>query len=201
MDPSKPIPEIVLFFKSTFVIVLALALAEAFRQSVSDKVQEPEHQVIFWPKLPALCSFLLLIIPFYQGMSRYFFVTYADLSKLPEPYSIYLMIDTTFFLAESALFFVMSRTLAMEKWAYFYGTVLALLYVDSIWGLVTSLHGAPIGTWSVLNLVFGGAITALLLRFWATKNFFVPAFLGLAAMFVRTLLDYYLTWSFYFPPK
>src|SRR5579872_480039 len=115
MDPSKPIPEIVLFFKCTFVIVLALALAEAFRQSVSDKVQEPEHQVIFWPKLPALCSFLLLIIPFYQGMSRYFFVTYADLSKLPEPYSIYLMIDTTFFLAESALFFVMSRTLAMEK--------------------------------------------------------------------------------------
>jgi len=82
VDPSKPIPEVVLFFKSTFAIVLALALAEAFKQSVSDKVEEADHEVIFWRKVPALCSFLLLIIPFYQGMSRYFFVTDPILTQI-----------------------------------------------------------------------------------------------------------------------
>ncbi len=104
MDHTKDIMDVVKFFQYTFIIVFALALGEAFKQFVAEKANQPPDKVVDWGRLPALLSFVVLIFPFYQGMSRYFFATYADVSTLPKPYSLYLMFDGVAFLAESALF-------------------------------------------------------------------------------------------------
>lgn len=198
MDPTKPVPEVVLFFRGAFTIVLALALAEAFKQFVSDKADENEP-VVYWQRVPALVSFLLLIIPFYQGMSRYFFVTYADLSKLPQPYSIFLMIDSVAFLGESALFFIMSRALSYRRAFSFYAAVLALLYLDSLWSLIAYVHGASVVAWTALNLVFGGFVAGLLYFLRQPPTTLQLPLIGTGIMLVRTILDYVATWGFYFP--
>jgi len=72
------------------------------------------------------------------------------------------MFDSVAFLAESALFFVMSRALSEDRWRTYYGTVLVLLVVDSIWGAVSwYCHGGPTTVWITLNLSFA---VVLLLR-------------------------------------
>jgi hypothetical protein len=64
---------------------------------------------------------------------------------------------------EAALFFIMSRALDPEHWRTYYGSVLTLLWVDSIWGLLAAtLHNTPIAWWIYLNFGFG-AIVALML--------------------------------------
>lgn len=59
-----------------FSIVLALALGEAFKQCVSER----ENGAIQWDRMLALLTFLLLILPFYQGMNRYLLQTYGGAS-------------------------------------------------------------------------------------------------------------------------
>ncbi len=117
-------------FQRAFTIVLALALAEAFKQFIADKADKPEDRVIHWDRLPALLSFLFLAFPFFHGMSRYFFVTYIHTTTPPPHYAVYLMIDGIAFLFESAMFFVMSRTLSAGQWRRYYLSVLLLLAID-----------------------------------------------------------------------
>ena len=98
-----------------FSIVLALALAEALKQFVADKATRPEDRAIHWDRLMALIAFLLLLIPFYHGMGRYYFEVYHT-KDLPRPYSLHLMIDSLAFTVEATLFFVMSRALSLVQW-------------------------------------------------------------------------------------
>jgi hypothetical protein len=185
------------FFQRAFTVVLALALGEAFKQFVVDKAHRVEDPVMQWDRTPALLAFLLLILPFFQGMSRYFFVTYEDSAKgLPNHYDLYLMFDGLVFMAESALFFIMSRALSAMKWRTFYWTVVALLGLDSIWGSIAMSHGASVLPWIVSNTIFGLILLPILLRH---KNDNWAPQLGLFVILIRTLADYYSSWSFYFP--
>jgi hypothetical protein len=200
MDHTKDIMDVVRFFQYAFIIVFALALGEAFKQFVAEKATQPREKVVDWGRLPALLSFVVLIFPFYQGMSRYFFATYADVSTLPKPYSLYLMFDGVAFLAESALFFVMSRALSEDRWRSYYGAVLVLLVVDSIWGAVSWYsHGGPTTVWIILNLSFA-VVLLLILLLTPRQRSWVGAMAGLIAVSIRTMLDYALTWQLYFPP-
>lgn len=183
-----------------FAIVLALALGEAFKTVVV------EEDFIHWNRLFSLASFLLLILPFYQGMNRYLLVTYGVGTTLPTNYAPYLIIDGAAFMLESALFFVLSRTLRLEEWARFYWVVFILLAVDSAWGLTVRTHAPVEGAviiqgWTTLNLVTG--IFILLLLLIGPRLPYVlysPSAIGTSAMFVRTVMDYWISWSFYFPP-
>jgi nucleoside 2-deoxyribosyltransferase len=189
--------DLVNFFQRAFTVVLALALGEAFKQFVVDKAHRVEDPVMQWDRTPALLAFLLLILPFFQGMSRYFFVTYEDSAKgLPNHYDLYLMFDGLVFMAESALFFIMSRALSAMKWRTFYWTVVALLGLDSIWGSIAMSHGASVLPWIVSNTIFGLILLPILLRH---KNDNWAPQLGLFVILIRTLADYYSSWSFYFP--
>jgi hypothetical protein len=150
---------VISFFRGAFTIVLALALGEAFKQFVTDRLgntgtdQEPrsDYPVILWKRLPALLSFLFLIWPFFQGMNRYFYATYKP-GALPEPYSLYLSVDGVLFTIEAALFFVMSRALPLAKWKLFYLCIFWLLVVDSIWSLIALTHMREVQPWMILNL-------------------------------------------------
>lgn len=154
MDKAN-ITDAILFFPRVFSVVLALALTESFKQFIADRAAERGDRVVHWDRLPALIAFLVLVFPFYQGMSRYFFTTYGNLDVLPKPYSASLMFDGIAFTCESALFFVMSRALSPSQWWRYNITVLVLLLIDSIWGVLANLiHGTPIESWIILNFVF-----------------------------------------------
>jgi len=201
MSKEQQIIEVVAFFRNAFSLLFALALAEAFKQFVTDRPTATDP-VVRWEKLITLLSFLLLIVPFYQGTVRYFVFTYGDpAALLRQPnYSLFIMFDCGAFLFEAALFFIMSRALAPAHWAAYYLAVVVLLLVDTVWAFtaVAWLHQTPIQPWMFLNLGFGIVVGAMLL--W--RAMFIPSAavaIGFVAVLIRTLLDYYLTWDFYFP--
>jgi hypothetical protein len=191
MNTTRSILDLFTIFP--FSIVLALALVEAFKTVVE------EGKFIHWDRLYSLGSFLLLILPFYQGMNRYLLVTYGDAASLPTPYAPFLV--SAAFMVESALFFVLSRTLRSEEWQHFYWVVFVLLVIDSLWWFLHAPPEATIQSWMILNLVT--SIFILLLVLLGPRLPYqphLPAAIGTAAMLVRTIIDYLISWSFYFPP-
>jgi hypothetical protein len=182
-----------------FAIVLALALGEAFKLVV----HEDGPQFIAWQKLYALASFLLLILPFYQGMNRYLLITYGEQAPTPKPDAVFLIIDGASFMIESALFFAMSRTLGIDKWRRFYWVVFTLLVVDSVWGATVMMHATSpasevIARWLKLNVVTAIFILLFIIFGRRFRKLHLLAALGTFAMLVRTVCDYRISWDFYF---
>jgi hypothetical protein len=181
-----------------FTIVLALSLGEAFKQFVSDHAVKPEDRTIRWDRLMALCAFLLLLIPFYHGMGRYFFDVYQTPPR-PEPYSRYLLIDSLAFIAMASLFFVMCRELPAVQWRRFYCAVVGILLIDMVWGIGVWLsHRQANAEWLILNAIALPVLVIILAVFRSPRSTFGPI-LALLAMIVRTVADYWVSWSFFFP--
>jgi hypothetical protein len=184
-----------------FSIVLALALGEAFKQAVAEhRPGTATGGDIQWDRLPALLTFLFLILPFYQGMNRFLLLNYGGESASQHHYSaIALIIDGVAFMAESAVFFAMSRNLANSRWRYLYGIVLFLLLIDSCWGLTVLARTSDptVLGWVVLNIAFSIVLVILIWRGPKFSDSSV-AIAGTAAMLIRTIIDYWISWDFYF---
>lgn len=210
-----------------FTIVMALAIGEAFKQFVSDKAEKPEDRHIHWGRIWALIAFMLLVVPFSHGMARYVYETYQH-QKLPEPYWIFLSIDSLVFMTESVLFFILSRSLPIVQWRRFYIAVFCLLALDAVWGLFTFyLHKPEMGSWAYVNLVTCLLLAIILL--YKTKGGkpvepapspspapevkpgekpksdaekvwpTLGAGIALVVVLARTIADYYVCFDFYFP--
>jgi hypothetical protein len=197
----------VVFFRQAFVLVFALALTEALKQFVAEQPKQASDtnsdKHIHWDRLPALLAFVFLIVPFFQGTVRYFYLTYESKQQLPANYDQFLLIDGASFLTEAALFFAMSRAITPTRWRALYGCIICLLVVDSIWSGIEYWHGAlPSPDWIVLNIGLSVILVVLLLsirtyegwKMWAALCF------GAAAVIIRTVLDYQWGWTYYFPP-
>jgi hypothetical protein len=179
---------------------MGLALAEALRQFAIDRDGDGPVRSQPWNRLPSLLGCLLLILPFYQGMSRYFFLTYGHVETMPRPYSAYLTFDCLNFLTEAVLFFIMAHALPAARWRRFAGAVLMLLLMDCVWvGLSTWLHASPIQPWMLVNLGFSVVLLGLLVGMPAQCPPVTAACAVMLAVLGRTALDYWLAWSFYFP--
>jgi hypothetical protein len=182
-----------------FAIVLALALGEAF------KTVATEENFVYWDRLPSLASFLLLILPFYQGMNKYLLLNYGAGVQAPAHYARFVLIDGASFMGEAALFFVMSRTLAMNHWRRFYSVVTLLLVLDCVWGRSVQSHATPqdaqvIAGWISLNIkTIAGLLIMIGVGCWRPGNDILPMAIGPIGMFIRTYFDYVNSWDFYFP--
>jgi hypothetical protein len=193
------------FFRQTFVIVFALALTEALKQFVAEQPKQANdplsHKLVHWDRLPALLAFVFLIVPFFQGTVRYFYLTYE--SQMPSAnYDRYLVVDGIAFLIEAALFFAMSRAITPTRWRSLYMCIIFLLFVDSCWSGVEYLHGAlPTPNWIYLNIGLAVALGVLLsfIRTDERWRMLVALCLGTAVVIFRTVLDYRFDWTFYFP--
>src|SRR5690349_3554976 len=130
---SKDILNTASFFQATFTIIVALSVGEAFKQFVADKAEKPEDRAIHWDRLPSLLTFLFLALPFFHGMSRYFFLTYTNANEVSASYGGYLIFDGICFITMSAIFFAMSRSLPAVQWRRYFCLILFLLVVDSTW--------------------------------------------------------------------
>jgi hypothetical protein len=183
--------------KGVYTVLLALSLGEAFSQLVEGKPDKPDERVIRKDRIPNLFAFLFLIVPFIQGMDRYFFQIYK-VSK-PVPYAAPLLIDCMAFTVEGSLFFVLARSLAWERWERFHKTVILLSAVDLLWGLIVwQRHLLPVAGWLTLDIATLVAVSIVL---WARQKLNKAApIICLAIILVRTVLDYVFSWGFYFPP-
>lgn len=115
-----------------------------------------------------------------------------------------LMFDGMCFLAMSACFFVFSRSLSPSHWKRFYGYLLGLLVVDSIWISVCMYRGIPLKPWLVLNALLAVVIIIVLMswRRRVVQNALVlvsPTVVIAVSTLITTLLDYYTMRDFYFP--
>lgn len=184
----------------TFLILLALAIGEAIKQFIGDPAKKEIH--IQWWRLPSLLAFLLLIIPFSHGMVMYLHDAYCSAPLVN--YGGYLLEDVVAFTTEAILFFVLSRRLDIEFITSFYVSIIILLGVDSVWGFLVSYHRPDISNWLRLNfgafIIFCLLVTSYQVFFNNKHGAKCVAIVGVNLMLIRTALDYYLNWSFYFPP-
>lgn len=187
-----------------FTIVLALSIGEAFKQFVSDK--EGTSGKIFGWRLPSLIAFIALVVPFSHGMTRYFYQVYM-VSALPESYSVDVFVDTIFFTVESAMFFILSRSLAVERWMDFFVRFGVLLFLDILWGSVVgarhedvTLKWVKVNVYALILLVVLSLVYYLLKRYagWKVSDK-AGAIIVMVFVLTRTCFDYASSFDFYFP--
>ena len=191
-----------------FLIIIALAIGEAFKQFVSDKNPSPTERHIYWDRLWALVAFGTLVVPFLHGMLMHFYDSHQAPTQRHPAYSGYLIFDTVMFLGESALFFVLSRSLSPSLWRTFYWTVFLLLLVDMAWGLgVSLLYGREVRNWVWVNAAAVATLAVILSACEDTKgttaDVVTPSWegprLACAVMVVRMFADYLTSFPTYFP--
>jgi hypothetical protein len=195
---NKDIINATSFFQTTFAIIIALSIGEAFKQFIADKAEKPEDRAIHWDRLPNLLSFLFLALPFFHGMSRYFFIMYTNASQVPDSYGGYLVFDGISFVFMSAIFFAMSRSLPAVQWRRYFCQVLLLLLIDSVWiAVAVESRGFPVLLWQILNAVLAITLIALLARdnYPPVRASTVCA----ATAAITTLISYTFEWNVFFP--
>lgn len=181
-----------------YTIVIALSIGEAFKQIVPDAGLGEDKRGIHWERLPLLLSFLLLVVPFYHGMTRFLSDMYSE-DKIDRYYGIWLLLDCSVFTIEAGLFFILARSLSKDLWLRFSWGVMVLLLLDIEWGaLVWKFRPSSISWWVMVNLwsvpCLAGASLASRKRnpWWGIS-------LTSLVILARTVADYWTSWEFYFP--
>jgi len=195
--------------KAVYTVLLALSLGQAFSELVDTEPHGAER-IIRQDRILNLIPFLLLIIPFIQGMDRYFFDVYKTPAR-PSSYGGHLLLDCLAFTLEGSLFFVLARSLAKLRWLRFYKTVMALLILDAVWGaIVWKIHLQAIPWWIILDIIAVVLIAAVIrtsLKKLADTDerkkeiAWNTSLICLFIILARTIADYYTSWKFYFPPS
>ncbi len=154
-------------------------------------------------------SLLVTIVPFYQGMNRFLYVTHV-VRPLEKPgfRSSPLLIDIYVFALLSCIIFAMGRFLKDPNVFFYLWS--ALLAVDVIWSVfVWKFQRSRNPLWAWNNLGF----LVLAWIYWAVMHFFPsglpyhfrwPEILpyGFVAFEIaRSIFDYRINWKFYFPPE
>jgi len=184
-----------------YAVVIALSIAEAFKQFVLPPNEKNGIQKsgIQWDRLPSLFCLLFLVVPFYHGMTRYLYDFYHIADKRPSPYACWLLFDCTVFTVEAGLFFVLSRSLPKELCRRFFWTVMVLLLVDIIWGVVVwRFRINVISSWVIVNVVTFSLLWLFLSVFRRSRSWWITALLSLMVI-ARTVVDYWTGRNFYFP--
>ena len=185
-----------------YAIVIALSIGEAFKQFVPVPNTDMEKCRIQWDRLPSLAALLILVVPFYYGMTRYFCEMYYA-HGTDASYGKWLLFDCAAFTVEAGLFFVLARSLSSALWWRFNGTIVALLCLDIVWGVfVWNLHQCPmISPWVIVNVCAVPLLVGvyMIFRNRATRLPLLASCGVLVVLLARTLADYWAGWEFYFP--
>jgi hypothetical protein len=166
--------------QSIYTIVLALAIAEAFNQTIKENRPESEKSsgtFINWfdclhhSRVVSLIVFLLLAAPFFQGNQKYLYLQYIEpLHSANPPQRIsanFLNFDCLVFSLEAGLFFVMSRSLSARRWQQFYATIVLLLSLDFVWALIEkSRHANFPAEWLWFDIIAALILIAILAVDW-----------------------------------
>jgi len=195
---EKAIESTIESLKCIYAIVIALSIGEAFNQILANSDQSSEKCRIQWNRLPSLFSMLVLVVPFYHGMTRYLCEMYQP-QGIDTFYGRWLLIDCSVFTFEASLFFILARSLPRQLWLRFSLVVMVLLFVDIAWGLlVWKYRTDSINYWVIINLLTLpclGIVTLILRK----NTSWWPRLLTSLFILARTGADYWIGWEFYFP--
>jgi hypothetical protein len=185
-----------------YTVVIGVALSIA----IANSLDASAHPVPL--KLSTIINvftFIVLIVPFYHGAVRHLFATYVEQGGSKPIKNGALLADFFLLFFEGCLFVLMAAVL--NDTVAFGWVLVALLMLDSVWGFLAWLAFASEEAqyaerlWSLIN-----AITAVLLALiliFLDQTFVSRPLLSEVGVFaiiaLRTIVDYALCWSFYFP--
>jgi hypothetical protein len=141
--------------------------------------------------------FLLIVIPFHQGANRYLDETYITENLSVRKFTG--LIDFAFFFIEAVLFYIMSLFILNNK--FFYSWALLVFVIDVFWLAFVYFANKnlfqKVKPWLFLNVVAIIIISFFLITNILDNNFkwYLLAFI----LLLRTILDYYYSWPFYWP--
>jgi hypothetical protein len=195
----------VTFVQAAVTIIFGLALGEALKQLVPDG-----DMGIRKDRVPLLLAFFFMVFPFFHGMSRYFYIAYFVHPGRPDlklgTVSGHVMFDALMLMTEGGLFFVLCRSLSPTHWPRFYGFLLILLLVDTIWVLTSFLGEAPLIPWIVLNVVLAVILLVVYGSYSPPRAYAdldsaprLPGWICAIATFATTVTSYVWMRDFYFP--
>ena len=175
-------------------MIVALAITKAIESAFIT-----DGKLAWTGAAPAFFAFFVTIVPFYHGMNRH--LEEAYIRRTPRAEGA-LLFDFVIFFTEASLLVAFAVSLSPDKQSFVFLGV--LLFVDTLWALVSNwIHysGLTLGIqqWAAVNAV----TIALGVFVYATNAFPENSVVWLLLLLatVRTVLDYHLNWSFYFPQE
>jgi hypothetical protein len=179
-----------------YAVVIALAIAQAIQSLLKDPANGTlldGNQIV--AGLPAFVALLVTLVPFWHGMNRHLDRCYLE-KKTAVAQGGILLDFATFFIEASLLF---AAGWSLRSGIYSFIALGLLLSVDMVWGLISHTIHFPgqkshVRLWSAINLfAIGIAILIVLFPFeYKTIGLMVIAIM-------RTIVDYWRCWDFYFP--
>jgi hypothetical protein len=185
-----------------YTVVIGIALSIAIYNAIDQNAQYLPVRIHL---LPVLGAFVFLVVPFYHGAMRHLFATYVEGGGSSNIKSIALLLDFFLLFLEGCLFVMMASTLGKPE--TFAWVVVTLLSLDSIWGFLAWIATTGAKSqfaekiWAAINIVTAVVLALVLIL---AKDRFLNhglsmAFVIMLILFLRTVIDYSLTWWFYFP--
>lgn len=180
-----------------YAVIVALAINESMKRFFLKGGQDFVLPSTHWPEFIA---FMFTSVPFLHGMNRHLDRTLSEVQITGRRWLlVYLLIDFGFFLAEGCLFFSLAST--VNTGLPFFENLLYLLLIDVIWAIVTLPVSRTISRkWIAINLAVSAFIITVVfdLTPFALTN---KTQLLAAVAILRTIMDYWFGWNFYFPPE
>lgn len=188
-----------------YTVVVSLAITNGLSRLI---VVLPERAIaIESDQVYPFISLLFTIVPFYHGASRYLDVVYVFKERKIVQKSA-LMIDFVILFTEGLIFFALSSLLSDIH--LFFNLLGALLLLDTLWvawtGFVATTSNADekgwpkYFYWAFINLVTIVLYAlSLYTNLWNTDFRNIIPIVLMVLTIARTIVDYTITWSFYFP--
>lgn len=204
---NKAVEASIRILENFYSFLISFALTQATYKLITSWQSEQGWQAVGDSIL--YTSFLVTLVPFYQGMNRFLYETHVvrPLEK-PTTRSSPLLFDIWAFILMASLLFVMGWSIN-SPYIFFYAWS-ALLIVDIVWTtLVWVVQGSRKPIWAVNNLLF----LALAWVYWIfiyvlsgmqsfDKDVLSTLIYGFVVFEVaRSIRDYNINWKFYFPPE
>jgi hypothetical protein len=179
-----------------YAVVIALAIAQAIQSLLKDPGSGTVlafNQILVG--LPAFVAFLVTLVPFWHGMNRHLDRCY--LGKKSAVVQGALLLDFVTFFIEASLLFAIGWSL--RSGIYSFAALGGLLLVDMIWGFISHQIHFPdqkshVRRWSAINLV--AIVIAILI---VNYPFLHLSIVLMVVAVMRSIVDYWFCWDFYFP--
>jgi hypothetical protein len=185
-------------------VVIGVALAIAIEKVIDEEAAYiPISRQHIWIFL----TFVVTAIPFYHGAIRHLYATYVEEGGSKRVKRGALLLDFAILFTESGLFVALAYLI--QSPAAFVALFILLIFLDSIWGFiaVTSIAGTQAQsaekTWALINVVYFIVLLIGYFSFdvgsqgfsWEPRH----TYMLLATAFLRTVIDYFFSWDFYYP--
>jgi hypothetical protein len=181
-----------------YSVVMALALTTAVSSTVAPEGKALSLSDLSASNLAIFGTIFITLVPFYHGASLHMLRTYRNNSKTRKKGEA--LTDFFALALEAVIFYAMAKSLTqLQSFLIWFG---ALLVLDTGWVAFTYFKSqTEIGQapkwWAVLNI---GMILVLILLWGSarTGETQIYAILFVSAL-IRTLVDYWKCYNFYFP--